>query len=560
MPDSFGLGLMSSRRQFMSISMVAAVTAVLAACGGSSGGDAAVDVEKQSVGAMDDFTAGTTFKATEPITLSLLWTDWPEYMVTEDSPFMQELQRRTNVSFTLTHIPLSDHEEKRSLLISAGDAPEIIPLVYSGQDAPFVSSGAVLPMSDYLDYMPHFRKLVADWDLQELVDNLKQADGKNYSLPGLQEVSVPVFTVVIRKDVFDEVGAGVPQTWDEMRDALRLIKQRYPDSQPLADGFEGQALLNYAAHAFGAVAGWGFGNGMIDDGTGALTYSGSSDGYKQMLEYFRGLVEEGLLDTESMTTTGTTQTTGTIAEKMANNKVFAASGNSQTVIEFAQAMEGTFGAGKFELLQIAAPGGPAGQIVEPRSFWHGFMLNSSLRDSDHFLATIQFLDWLYYSEEAREFVMWGVEGDTYTKDDEGAITLNPDYSLSVYNINVGAPTDLQSDLGYASDVLAYGTESRRLKESYNSEAFVAYMDDVLTNRTPRSPMPPAPLDEAELEQASLLSTPLKDIVDTNTLKFILGQRDMSEWDAYVGELEARGLQSYVDLINGARERFAQNNG
>lgn len=42
---------------------------------------------------------------------------------------------------------------------------------------------------------------------------------------------------------------------------------------------------------------------------------------------------------------------------------------------------------------------------------------------------------------------------------------------------------------------------------------------------------------------------------TATLRFILGQRDISEWDAFQSELEASGLQSYVDLVNGARDRF-----
>ena len=32
---------------------------------------------------------------------------------------------------------------------------------------------------------------------------------------------------------------------------------------------------------------------------------------------------------------------------------------------------------------------------------------------------------------------------------------------------------------------------------------------------------------------------------------------MGEWDAFLGELEASGLQSYVELINGARDRFAE---
>ena len=87
-----------------------------------------------------------------------------------------------------------------------------------------------------------------------------------------------------------------------------------------------------------------------------------------------------------------------------------------------------------------------------------------------------------------------------------------------------------------------------------------YLDTVLSSRTPREPFPPAPLNESELEQASLMATPIKDTVDSNTLAFILGQRPMSEWDDYVAEVEAGGVQAYLDLVNGAQKRYAEANG
>ena len=206
-------------------------------------------------------------------------------------------------------------------------------------------------------------------------------------------------------------------------------------------------------------------------------------------------------------------------------------------------------------MQIAPPGGEAGQVVEPRNFWNGFMLTADAKNHPNFIAMLQFLDWLYYSPEARDLLRWGVEGETYTKTD-GTYTLNPEFSLDAFSINPDAPTDILKDLGYSNDVLAGSTESRALKESYNAPQYVEYIDSVLSTRTPRDPFPPAPLDEAELEQASLLATPLKDTVDTNTLRFILGERPLSEWDAYVGELESQNLQGYLDLINGAHERYA----
>jgi len=546
-----------SRRSVVGLSAAAFATVALSSCGSGSGEE--VDLGAQNVGAMEDFAADTQFKATEPIQLSMLWTDWPEVPVEDTWRIFDHIKELTNVEITLTHIPFSDATEKRSLLISAGDAPTLIPLVYTGEDAPFVSSGAVVPMSDYVDKMPNFQKYVEEWDLGEMIDNLRQSDGKYYMVPGLQEVSVPVFSLVIRKDVFEEVTGTVPNTWEELHEGLKLIKEKYPDSVPLADGFEAQSMLNYASHAFGTKAGWGFGDGSVPGPDGKLTYAAVTEEYKEMVETFRVLVEEGLLDRESLTASNDGSGAASISEKFAAETCFAASGSSGTAIEFSTALDETVGKGNHSVALIPPLAGPAGENVEPRNFWHGFMLNSQITQSENFLATLQFLDWLYFNPEAREMLRWGEKDVNYTKAEDGTITLEDEFSLDDYAINPGGETDIKVDLGF-STFPAESTESRALKESYSTPEFVEYIDEVLSVRTPRDPYPPKPMDESELEQASLLATPIKDAVDTATLQFIMGERDMSEWDAFVGELEAAGLPRYLELLNTARDRFVEANG
>src|SRR5690606_39490110 len=115
----------------------------LAACGDD--GDSEVDIEEQSKGAMDDFAADMQFKATEAFTLSLLGTEWPEVPIKDSWTCFSEIEKRANVKFETTTIPFSDAVEKRSLLVSAGDAPTVIPLIYTGDETSFVSSGAILP-------------------------------------------------------------------------------------------------------------------------------------------------------------------------------------------------------------------------------------------------------------------------------------------------------------------------------------------------------------------------------------------------------------------------------
>ena len=549
--------VLTSRRSFVGLTAAAAGSLALTACGGSN--DEEVDAGSQNLGAMDSYEAGQQFKASEPITLSILWTDWPEQPVTETWKVFDHIEELTGVRFELTHVPFSDNVEKRSLLISAGDAPDVIPLIYRGDETPFVASGAILPMSDYVEHMPHFRKYVEEWELTEMIDNLRQADGKYYMLPGLQEVWVPSFSLIIRTDVWEEVGIGIPSTWEEVHEGLVLIKEKYPDSLPLADGFEAQSLINYGGYAFNTRAGWGFGDGMIGGHDGEpLRYAATTDEYRAMLEYYRTLVAEGLLDPETLTASNDGSGAGGVAEKFAAETCFAASGSSGTAIEFAQALDETVGRGNYSLQLIPPPAGPGGNIMGPRNFWHGFMLSSKVAESENFLAILQFLDWLYFAPEAREMLRWGIEGETYTKAEDGTIELTEGHSLDAFDLNTDAETDILKDLGF-STFLAEATESRALKESYNSEEFTAYIDGVVENLESMPPWAPAPLEEAELEQASLMATPLKDMVDTATLQFILGERDLSEWEDFHAELEANGLENYVSLINSARERFLETN-
>lgn len=116
---------------------------------------------------------------------------------------------------------MSDYPQKRSLLISSGDAPLVIPKTYPGEEAAFVSSGAILPISDYIDLMPNFKDKVEKWGLEDELEGLRQEDGKYYVLPGLHEEVWPDYTLLVRTDVFEENNIAIPTTWDELYDAAK---------------------------------------------------------------------------------------------------------------------------------------------------------------------------------------------------------------------------------------------------------------------------------------------------------------------------------------------------
>jgi putative aldouronate transport system substrate-binding protein len=445
-----------TRNKVVAAAAAAALSVTLTACGGGgTGGDGPaggeIDLESQ-VGYMENFEAGTTFKASEPVKFGLLYRDHPNYPFKQDWSILQHLEENQNVTFDFENVPLEDMQQRRSVLIASGEAPEIMPVTYAGDESQFVSGGALLPISDYVQYMPNFQQKIEEWGLQAEVDAQKKEDGKYYMIPGIHEVTIPgMYSVAIRKDLWDDAGLGQPATWDEFADQLRTIKAENPDLKyPMTDrwSINGpiEATMSAAAPNFGTVAGWGYGQGLQwNRDEGQYVYAGGSDEYKALVGYFAGLVADGLLDPESLT-----QEDDQATQKFASGQAAAMGANDQVILEYRDAFA-EIGDDTSELELITVPGGPAGDLIPGGTRREsGLMFSSKAAESDHFLAMLQFVDWLYYSDEGLEFAKWGVEGETYNKDADGVRTLGSDIGWNA--INPGAPKMLNADFGYSNGV------------------------------------------------------------------------------------------------------------
>lgn len=143
----------------------------------------------------------------------------------------------------------------------------------------------------------------------------------------------------------------------------------------------------------------------------------------------------------------------------------------------------------------------------------------------------------------------GRRRETFTKDADGNRTLTE--NVDINGLNPGAPEMLNADYGFHNGVfmLAHGS-TNDLVQSMLRDEVREWMDKM--HEKDILPVPPGiHYDDAQLEQAVLLRTPLEDATQQTTGMFITGQRSMDEWDQHVAELEARGVQQYVDLVNEA---------
>jgi putative aldouronate transport system substrate-binding protein len=116
---------------------------------------------------------------------------------------------------------------------------------------------------------------------------------------------------------------------------------------------------------------------------------------------------------------------------------------------------------------------------------------------------------------------------------------------------------LRIDYGFSGGVFAYGGTTDLLHSMFSEEE-LKFQQDMKDIKEVVPAEPPVPYSDIDREQVTLLSTPLKDFSDQNTLKFILGERNLSEFDAFVKELESQGLPQYMQLANDTYKKYKEN--
>ncbi|OZQ69844.1 sugar ABC transporter substrate-binding protein [Paenibacillus sp. VTT E-133280] len=492
------------------------------------------------------FGEDQTFNSNEPVTYSMMFSDNEGYPYKEDWRLWSAIKEKTNVSFDLSITARSEYENQKSLLVNSGDAPYIIPKTY--EEAAFIPSGQIVAISDWVQYMPNYMKAVKQWNLEEDLKVKLQADGKYYVLPGLWEVAGGGYSYIIRKDIFKAAGVDVEAeegkwTYEDFYEALKKVKAYTGKDYVFSDQFQGKSTLNIAAVPYGVTGGWGLANGMkFDEAKKEFYFANSTNEFKDYLTYFNKLINEGLMDPESFT-----QEDDTARSKFFKGDSFVINGNYQLLADFKTKMQDP----NSDLYMIVQPGGPKGQLqIETSRLENGVMISqNALKDlgEENFIKMLRFVDWLWYSDEGQTLSLWGVEGETYTKDADGTIKLNPDVSYNGLNDDT-ATKKLNVDFGFGGGVFAYGGSSK-LKLSKMTPGEKDYNDRIFATREPRAIAPPIMGTPDESEEMNLISTPLMDYVSTMTLKFITGQESLSKWDAYVSATEANGSSRYAEMAN-----------
>lgn len=488
--------------------------------------------------------AGVKEKAAGPLSFSVFYSDNATLPFKSDWLTVQEAQKRVQANVEWEIIPIADYQTKVSLALNTQtNAPDVI-LYQStkGENAALALNGAIVPISDYPEWTPHFNARVKEFGLEDVVDLLKLKDGKRYYMPALFDIPFYDGGLILREDLLAKYNLPVPKTFDDLYTVLKVFKQHDPSSYPLTILAGPRVLYRMTMPSWGISLG---ANSASGSGTLSWDYAkrnyfagAISEQYKSYITYFHRLYAEGLLDPEMADPIDGDRWT----QKLATGKAMATHAYYDQIggVTANSTIPG------FKLQMYPALSGPAGAHHQPKDkTGSGILFPAKTAKRADFEQIVRAVDEMFFSADSATMWCLGVEGITYNTVGGKVVFVD-----EILNSSEGIYKSLQVKYGCGSDVTQMVWVNAREMTKYDDNyarinAEVEAMDDVIQY------IPPTPrFDDRQAEEAGTLQTPLADAFERWNSAFLTGSKSIDrDWDAYVKEMKSLGIEKFVDLYN-----------
>ncbi len=186
------------KKRFIATALIAvmAVSTLLTGCGkkGEKGSSLGVETLVNDYGFQWTDTSKPILndKGASEISFTIYSSKNASALDYNDMKVMQDLFDATNVTVDWTNVSESVYSEQKNLILGNKDnRPDAIyhAGMSAGEIIKYAQRQVILPISDYLDYMPNFSKILKERpDIYNQLINVK--DGKIYSLPRIEEMGL----------------------------------------------------------------------------------------------------------------------------------------------------------------------------------------------------------------------------------------------------------------------------------------------------------------------------------------------------------------------------------
>ncbi len=469
----------------------------------------------------------------------------------ETMAYWQAMEKISNIHIDWTMLPGADMDTELNLFFAAGEFPDFFHWGLNQERIQSfgVEGGQFYDISKKMDeLMPN----MVGWftEFPEAKNVITQINGAIYTLPCIERSSTAaVGQMFYRTDYLEDVGLDVPKTVEEFTAALQAIKDA-----GLTQGYAPLLPYNidsYIYHTetflFGA-----FGDSVnvsySDNGDGKVVFNQTSEQYKRYLEYANMLYAQGLLDNE-MFTLDSAVTMSRVKEGKAAFMSYAAN-----------IMEEDFPDGQIHLDCLAPLTSEYTDTQKIKAYDYirtsgGTITTKSkypeelMRMLDIDFSRSEVMPGTGLDSMSQSLGIFGITWDWRDEAKSGYKLLTPsDWTVSpwLYKLKYGAWYQFYGVVDYLGTSSDKGNNYAREK-------------GMIENNMPYAvvPFPDTYLKYSEDEYQNILNTmtDINNYVTQMRAKFISGVEPLSNWDAYVAEINKMGIDKVLAVKQIAYDRW-----
>ena len=481
--------------------LLAAVLAFMSACssGGTSEAGSSVspdgEITNRNITLMRSYHAGLEqFKGSDNINSNKLYhllKEWSGYDIKYET------------------LPKDNASQKISVVLTSGDVPDLMWILGKSDFFRFAKQGTFEPLDDLITkYTPNLSSVFS----QEELDAAK-LDGTTYGIP-IRVAQKVGNGVLIRNDIYEELNLTEPATLDEVYTMLKTVQEKkniIPFTVAASNPGAFHSVFSPIAATFGV------GNTTVEK-DGKLVFSWLQPEYKDFLTTMKQWYEEGLIDQEFAINKD-------VKDKMINGSAFMSTlywADAKTIDSAIADKGGSLGTVKY----IAPPVGPDGRGGFPeQTLASSYVVIPKLAKNKEGAAD-------YYNflleEKTDMLITFGIENEDYTiVDDKVVQTPEQNNEIPWRTLYFNLDTD--------------SSFNARLE----AKGFLPYYNQLLPHKQVREETAYAPF----IEPFDTKLTELSNFAEENAMKFIMGKRDLNEFDKFVTEFNAKGGKAAIDGVN-----------
>lgn len=482
----------------------------------------------------------------KPFTLTY-WVSLPSALqgvVTsyDQTEFFKALEKKTGVTVKFIHPTKGQEAEQFGLMLATQQLPDVIEYSmykYAGGPQKAINDGVIVPLNDYMKYMPNLSGILSG--NSELNKQIKTDEGQYYSAPTLQIDPFLWLTkgIVMRQDWLTELGLQAPTTIDEWYNVLNQFKNKKGATAPLL-GPVGELITARFLSPFGLAS-----SEFYTDEKGELQYGAIQPGYKDFLTTMNKWFKEGLIDPD-FAITDSKSFDSKVTTGKAGAYIVSLNGGMGRYLDLTRKDNPTF-----DLVGVQIPTlkkGDTPYYGASSSFYRDGGNLSITTANKNPIDTAKWIDFAY-GKEGHMMFNFGVEGSTYTMENgkpkytdlitkaEGGMSK----SLAMYTrASVGGPFD--QDPEYLRQYLGYPAKQEAAVKTWSKY-------------TKTDQMPYLTYTTEESTKMADISTTISTRVREMSIKFIMGQEPISNFDKYVKELNDLGLKDMITVQKAAFSRY-----